>query len=313
MELLFSEIDNLTLAVEDTFGLFKNGVKPPWKLLTDTINKHDMLSEKFKKKKQQTDKLLQNAKLDQLKQKIDNMQEKLKKENEEANINILNTDKLQNSSNSLADEIQKLNKKLINIIETLDDSGPKPINLKNSLKKAKEILKQINAISKRFNKQKDQEAFEYCKNVTHKVNDIYKPPSDIPKQLLEDLNNKLDELLNITANVEKFINKAEKKNIDNADRIVKFKEKIEKLKNNTQRVENSVKEIMSKINATDDLLQQLEVVYNDLKNITNFIEHKQLENRVRRQMEETPKINELFSKAVDHVRELEKKINSYQR
>ncbi|KAJ8929530.1 hypothetical protein NQ314_017788 [Rhamnusium bicolor] len=51
-KLLFAEIDNLTLAVEDTFNLFENGLSPPWKTLTDIMNKHHMLSDKFDKKKE---------------------------------------------------------------------------------------------------------------------------------------------------------------------------------------------------------------------------------------------------------------------
>lgn len=313
VDLLFSEIDNLTLAVEDTFNLFKNGLKPPRKLLTATIDKHDMLSEKFKNKKKQTDNLLEKAKLDQLEKKVKDMREKLKKENDKAKENIINSEKLQNSSNSLVDEIDKVKKKLIDIVETLESFATKPVSIKNALKRARDILKQINMISKKFNKQEDQQALDYCTNITQKVNDIYKPPLNVPKQLLEDLENKLDALTDITASAEKAVNKAEKKNLENTERIGKFEEKIEKLRNNSRYVESSVKEIMSKINATDDLLQQLEIVYNDLKNLTKLMEHKQLENRIRRQMEETPKIKELFSKAMEHVRELENKITSYQR
>ncbi|KAJ8920580.1 hypothetical protein NQ315_004719 [Exocentrus adspersus] len=310
-KLLFTEIDKLENAVEDTFGLFENGVAPPWKVLTTTIEKHDMLTDKFKNKRDKIENLLDKAKIEQLEKKINKIQKKMKKQHKLANQNVLDTDKLRNSSNSVVEKITELNNKLINIIQSLQTPEAKPVNVKTALERAKDILKGIERISKKFNEQEDEEAFKFYTKVTQKINDLYTPSQNIPTQLLNDLKNKLQDLINLTRYVEDISNKAEAKNLENEARITELKEKIETIRKGKEDVEDSVKNIIAKINATNELVHQLEVVYEDLKRISDLSEIKELEHRIRRQMEEKPEMEELLSQVVDHVEELKTKINSY--
>ncbi|KAJ8929529.1 hypothetical protein NQ314_017787 [Rhamnusium bicolor] len=156
------------------------------------------------------------------------MEDKLKKENEIADQNIFITNTLHDSSNELAEDVAKLSKQLKTIIQNLENFGTMHINLKDALKRAREILRQTKEISNRFKENEDLETFYHCSNITQKVNSIYKPPLNIPKQILKDLQSKLNDIINITAAVENICDLAEEKNLKNAEKIVRIKEKIEK-------------------------------------------------------------------------------------
>lgn len=53
------------------------------------------------------------------------------------------------------------------------------------------------------------------------------------------------------------------------------------------------------------------MVYQDLVAISNFKEYDELDNRIKRQMEDIPEVQTLYDKAVDHVQELERKVEEY--
>ncbi|KAJ8967333.1 hypothetical protein NQ317_007978, partial [Molorchus minor] len=294
-QLLFSEIDNLTIAVKETFDLFKDGISPPWKTLTDLMKKHDLLSDKFQKKIKDAEYLLKNSDIDQCEAKVDEMKDRLKKENEIADKNMRDSKWLQKSSKTLLKDLDRLGKKLKKIIEALESFGAKNINLKDALQRSREILEQLKELTEKFNENEDQETFNYCSNITERVNSIYKPSGKIPSELLEDLKNKLNDIIKITESVEDICEK-----------------KIERIKHGDKELEMNIKDIFSKINATNDLLHQLEIVYEDLKNISNLEESRELENRIKRQMEKTDEIDELYLKALDHAQKLQNKIEKYE-
>ncbi|XP_018564888.1 laminin subunit alpha-1-like [Anoplophora glabripennis] len=309
--LLFSEIDSLVLDVEDTFNLIKDGVNPPWKILTTTMDKHHKLSEKFYEKKNRSEGILKHSKIDQCEKNIDKIQRKMKKGNKIVRKNIINIENVYNSSYVLVGEIKRSNKELMKTIEDLKSFGTKEVSVKDALKRAKEILKHVETTSKRLNSEEDREVFGFCSNMTQKVINIFKPPPDIPKPQLKHLKDTFHDFVNITVSVENMCNIAEEMNFQNVKRTVKLKEKIEKLKSNSQDLEVNMGNIIDDINATNHLLPTLEVVYGNLKNLSNFTEYTQLEGMTKRQMEENPQIEELFLTAMDHVQKLEYTIDSY--
>lgn len=293
--------------------MIKDGINPPWKVLTTTMDKHHKLLERFNKKRDQAEHLVQHSKIDQREKKIKQIQKRVSEGNEVITKNIDNTENVYNSSNILIKEIEKSNRELMKTIKNLENFGTKHISVGDALKRAKEILKHVQMTSKRIDEQKDNKVFGFCSNTAQKVIHIYKPTPEIPKLLLGDLKYKLDDLANTTMSVENTCNIAEEMNLSNARRVVKIKEKIEKLKNSNQVLKTNVKDTTVKINETNNLLPALELIYGNLRKMFNFIEHTQLEGIVKQQMEENPQIEELSVRAMDHVQELEYHIDSYKR
>lgn len=277
------------------------------------MEKYQKLSERFKNKKGRAEDIVQHSKINHCEQKISQLQKKVMKGNEVVTEDIRHIEDVYNSSVAVIHEIEKSNVELTKTIKNLENFGTKHVSIREALKGAKEILKHVETTSKSFTKQKDNEIYGFCSNVSQKVIDMYKPPPSIPKLMLQDLKDKIDDIVNTTTSVGDTCDMAEEMNLSNARKAVKIKEKIEKLKNSNQVHVANVEETMIKINATNELLPALVAVFGNLKNIFNFTEHPQLESIVRQQMKENPQIEELSVRAMDHVQELEYQIESYKR
>ncbi|KAJ8920571.1 hypothetical protein NQ315_004710, partial [Exocentrus adspersus] len=260
--LLFAEIDDLVLVIEDTFDLFKDGLNPPWKVLSNTIARYQVLSAKFLKKQEQSEHLLQHSKIEQCEKKVNKMLNKIKKSNETVSKNIFNTDKIHNFANVLLNKTEDLNQNLIDLIENLESFGAKHVNLKHALKEAKEVLKHIQKISRIFDKHEEDKILNFCTKVSHK-------------------------------------------------RAAKLKEQVEKIKSINQNLEDNLSDIVTKTNVTQASIPVLEEIYGKLQNMSAFTEYSELEQWVRQQTEENIDIEDVSLKAVDHVQELETKIDSY--
>lgn len=310
--LLFSEIDKLVFDVEDTFNLIKDGINPPWKVLTITMDKHHKLLEKFNKINNRSESITKHSRIDQCEKGINNIKKKLKIGKEIATKNVFNIENLHNLSYVLVNEIEKSNNELIKTIESLQNFGTKEVSLKDALKRARGILKHVETTSKRLNVQ-DREVFGFCWNITEQVINIFKPPPDIPKERLKHLNDALNDFINITVVVENTCSLAEDMNLRNAKSAVQLKEKVEKLKSSNQNLEVDMENIIDDIKAANALLPTLEVVFGNLKTTSSFTEYSQLGDLTKRQMKENPQIEELSLAALDHVQKLEYTINLYKK
>ncbi|CAH1185884.1 unnamed protein product [Phyllotreta striolata] len=309
--LLFGEIDNMREGIDSIYDMFKSGVGPPWKKLTDDLEKHGMLSEKYKKKQGQYERLLGENEIEKLERKIDDMEEEVRGNNDLLEEIINDADKLNDNSTKLLGETDNLGKKLIDLIGSLENFGTKHVNLKEALAKARDVLKRIQKASKTVNNLNRTDIIDYCTAINEKVDLIYGKPPTMPTSRIEDLKKKLDKLFDLVTFVENVIKLADNTNIKNSRRLESVKEKIEILKSKNKHLNTSFSAIISKLNATEDVLESLEKVYGDLLNISNFKEYEQLETRIKRQMVEIPEVQSLYDRAIGHVEELERKVEAY--
>lgn len=309
--ILFKEIDSMKLDIENIYEMFRNGVGPPWRKLTENLNKHNMLSEKYKSKQKQYDDVLKGNQIDQLEFKVEELEDKIINNNELLEDNINNADKLTDNSTRLLKETDDLSKKLVSIIQSLENFGTKHVNLKEALSRARQILKQIQNSSKLINNLNNKDIFEYCSSINRKVDVLYGHPPKTPPININEIKRKINNLFDLTNTIEKIVALADAKNTENSQRLESVKEKIEILKSKNKQFNTSFGSILDKINKTEDVLESLEMVYQDLVAISNFKEYDELDNRIKRQMEDIPEVQTLYDKAVDHVQELERKVEEY--
>ncbi|XP_074042938.1 laminin subunit alpha-2 isoform X2 [Leptinotarsa decemlineata] len=307
---LLDLVDILKKDVENVFELFKNGTGPPWKNLTETIDKLDGLSEKHYDRLERFDTLLEKANLTGYRAKITQMEKKLNRNNIEANNNLHESEKLLENSTRLLEETEDLGEQLVSIIEVLGSSGTKQMSLEEALDRARGILEKIEEASKKFINYSN-DTLSFCSKVAQKVAALYTGPSNIPKNKLEGLKKKLEDLSDVISFVENLAKLAEAKNNENAKGIERLKGKIETLNTENENHEVAVGGIIKKSDAITDMLDKLSEVYADLETVSDFEEFKEVENRVKRQMKEIPQIQQIYSKAVQHVKELEAKVNEY--
>uniref|UniRef100_A0A6P7G0Y5 Laminin subunit alpha-1-like isoform X1 n=2 Tax=Diabrotica virgifera virgifera TaxID=50390 RepID=A0A6P7G0Y5_DIAVI len=308
---LFDEIDNMKVDIENVYEMFKDGIGPPWRNLTDRLNRHNMLSEKYNKKDVEFKNLLQSNDITKYEVTINELEKKMIKNNEILEDNINNIDKLTDGSTKLLKETGEASKKLISIIDSLDSFGTKQVSLKDALTRARKILKEIQQRSKTIEKLNDKKIFQYCTSINLKVDEIYGKVPKTPPKNIEDLKNKLNALFDQLSYTDNLAKKADNKNTLNAQRLESVKEKFEIMKGKNKQLTNTFNDIVNKLNATEDVLESLETVYTDLINISKFAEYEDLDNRVKRQMEEIPEAQNLYDKAVEHVQELETKVEDY--
>ncbi|XP_056646625.1 laminin subunit alpha-2 [Diorhabda sublineata] len=309
--LLFDEIDKMRADVQNVYDMFKNGIGPPWKKLADYLNEHDMLSEKYKNKRDQFDNILKANNIVEYQAKVNDLKERTIKDNEVLEENIKNVDKLNEKSTELVNEANELSKKLINIIDSLKSFGNKHVSLSEALSKAREILKNIQQTSNRIDELNDQKIFYYCANINKKVDEIYGNPPKVPPNNIEDIKNILNALFDLLSYIDNLAKLADAKNTDNSRRLESVKEKFERIKSKNKEITTSFNDIVKKLNGTEDVLEALEIVYKDLVEISDFKEYDELDDKVEKQTQEIPEAQELFDKAVEHVQDLEKKVEEY--
>lgn len=308
---LFNEIDKLTLAVDDTFKLFDNGIAPPWTKLADNLSKHKILSEKFKNQQEKIVILLSNATIDHIEAEMTEMDEHLAISEQNAEQNVLNIDRTLDKSKKMIEEAENLEEKLIDTITKLNVFATKHVNLNEALDDAHEILNNIYALSDKMDGRNNKNVLYKCSNISQQVELIYRPSMPVPGDILE-LTRRLDNITNITNFIANRSILAEELNLRNSQRIVKLKANIEKLKDRKQYLNSTIGNTVTKLQSVSDLLDTMELIYKDMLAIKEFGDMKKLRNRIRRNEEASQTIEALYEQALIHVQDLETKISSYQ-
>nr|XP_023028946.1 laminin subunit alpha-2-like [Leptinotarsa decemlineata] len=307
---LFDVIDLLKHDIEGLFEIFKNGIGPPWKKLTENVEKLKKFSARYYQKKEKLDLLTENADKEDNEAKVTKIKEKLSKNSILAEENLGKTDKIYEKSGRLLEESMELSGKLITLIQSLESFGTKHVNLKEALKRARYTLKEIEGVSKQFTTYQD-EALSFCAKVSKTVDNLYKLPPELPEKQLVDLKGRIQDLIDIGTHVENISKIADIKNLENSKGLEKVKEKVEILKSKNKNIEIALGNIMKNNVAIGEAKDNLHIVYGELGKIQDFVEFKEIEDRVKKQMKDIPEIGLLHSRAIEHVQRLDEKINKY--
>ncbi|VEN49015.1 unnamed protein product [Callosobruchus maculatus] len=312
-QLLFDDIDALTRAINDAFGLFKDGLAPPWKVLETHIGKHDELAEKMEKLRSDAQRIIDDAKMDELEGTVRSFEGRLNEAKRLADSNIDKTGAVIYKAKEVKGAAEVLKDRLLEVIEALNEFGENDVDVNDALNKALKMRDQIQNIASKFNSTRDEEVYQYCSAVSGRVASTFKVIQDVtlPNDLLKSTNKKLNDLINITAFIDARVKETEEKNLENDIRLGKVREKIEKLKSKNADLDSSLKDILEKENATNGTIEQLKVVCDDLRAFKEIPEMKELDEKVKRQKELQNDIEELHLQALDHVEELEQKIDKY--
>lgn len=312
-QMLFNEIDQLENTLEKTSDLFDNYTTSSWTLLSDNLETYNKLHKKFVNIKGKADSLLNNPNILNLNASIESLQKKARAAVEVAKSNILQSDKLYSQSNDHIIQSKSINRNLTKLITDINNFGNANISLEEALRKAEHTQNEIRHISSVIASLQDNRVYNLCSRIKQQINEIYTYNADIPYDSLDEIENALDDFRALNKHIESNIELAEFLNRNNSVRITELRNKIKQLSNKKQVATDEVENILEKIGVTNDLLNQLEIVYSDLLKISKSEQLNELDKRIKRQMIKPPEVEELFLKSLEHVQELENKVKNYSR
>lgn len=275
------------------------------------IEKYENLHKKYINDKSKAEEFLKNPLISNLDTRIGNLKKKTQTANEDADNSLLKTDNLYDKTSDFIIDTKNINNDLTKLINDIISFGRANISLEDALGKAEETQKEIRRISNTITSLQDRRVYDMCTRIKEKIDKVYSYSPEVPFQNLERIENTLENLEDINSRIEADIDRAGLLNKNNSERIITLKEKIAYLNEKNDLATNEVENVLEKIKATNDVMDQLEVVYRDLLEISKSEDLNELENRIKRQMVKTPEMDEIFLKSLEHVQDLENKVKNY--
>lgn len=310
---LFDEIDKLSVTLKTTSILFDNYTTSSWNLLVNNIENYDKLNNKFVNVTKNVNNLIEKANKLDLDTRTREFQQKTAQSNKIAEADVQKTDNLYDKTNEFIRESKNLSQYLNSLINDINKFGNEKISIEEATMKAENILNKIKYTSNSIHSLQNNTVYNLCSRIKEEIKNIYVSSPNISYKNLDDIQYRLEDLMDINAHIEEDVNRANFLNENNSKRIQGLKTKIQQLKLKSDTVQNDVDEVLKKIEATNEILDQLEIVYESLLNISKTGEINILEKRIRRELVQSPEIEDMFLKSIEHVQELENKVNSYSR
>lgn len=310
---MFNEIDQLSNTLATTSILFGNYSTSSSSLLNENINDYKRLHKKYQSIEKKVGDLLKKPNIFNLDKKIQNIQGKISSSNGMAEENILKSDKLYDKSGHVISDSKNINRELTKLINDINNFGNANISLEEALNKAEESQREIRYLSDAMTRLQDNRVYNLCSQIQKQINSIYAYSPSIPNKNLEDIENMVEDLMNINVIIETDLERADFLNRNNSERIKELKGKIQFLNDKNELSNSEVEDVLEKIRATNEVLEQLETVYEHLVKISKSDEINILEKKFKREMVKLPEIEEIFLKSIEHVQELENRIKNYSR
>lgn len=292
--------------------MFNNYSTSSWTLLEYNMKDYNKLRKKYQLAEEKVKRLLKKPNLFNLGDQIKEIQKLTREANAIAEENILKTDNLFDKSNDIIIKSKTMNKDLTNLINDIKGFGNANISLDQALTEAEKTQKEIIIISDAINFLQDSKVLNMCSRIRERINAIYRYPQHIPSKKIQYLENMLEDIMDINAHIEADLEQSDFQIRNNSNRLKELKDKIHYLKDKHGQATNEVEYIVKKIQITNEILDQLEMVYENLMKISRNEELNGLENRLKRNTG-TPEIEEMFLKSIEHVQELENKVKNYSR
>ncbi|XP_030761277.1 laminin subunit alpha-1-like [Sitophilus oryzae] len=313
-QLLFHDIDQLNEDLDFAWKLFEGGLAPPWKILNDMKMRYQNLSHHFLTKQNRAKELSnKNGTLIALENKLFNMDRRVKNLDNLAEINHNEVEKYITSLQTINDDLENLKNRLESIIVSLENFDKRHLNVEKSLKKAQRILESIKkllSVVENYEKN-DNKVYRYCDEIDRKINEEYfKEPAQLPHNQLNEFVKKLNEIEQITQEINNKIDTTQIKNDNNSDRLYRLRKLIETLNSLLQNHDNNIKDIEDKLDLIEKSYQKAEDLYEQMKNL-NLSDFNKLKQELEQYEEERDTLEDLLLNANKHAEEIDRTINWY--
>lgn len=293
--------------------MFKNYTNSSWNLLANNIKKFEKLNEEYLFINKEIIEMLENQKILNLETKIRNMQEKINEGNKIAEENIIKTDNFLYKINNININGRSVQRILSNLMNDINSFGKTNVSVEYALKRAEQSNKEIEYLSKALDFHQDRKVLDFCSDTINEVNSIYKYSQNIPNEKVQYLEKILEYIMNVDKHIEADIERVNFLNKKNSEGLKDLKNKIHYLKNKTEEGANEADHILSKIQVTNEILKQLQQVYENLARIVKNEKTVNLEERIKNHMLSSPEVETMFLGSIKHVQELENKVRNYSR
>lgn len=311
-QILFSEIDQLSNTLTTTSAI-DNYTTSSLNLLANNIENVEKLNKKYHFIRREIEVLLENSKILNLDSKIQDILEKTRVANKIAEENMLKTDDLFDKVNNIIIKGTDRKKILSSLLNDINSFAMKNISVEYALQEAEHTNREIGYVSKAINFHPDRKVLDFCSDIRNKISRIYEYSKNIPNDKVQYLEKIVNDIMNIDAHIEADLEKVNLLNKKNSEELKGLKAKIDYLNNKTKKETDEVALILSKIQVTNEILNQLQQVYQNLANIAKNEEIITFEKRIKNHILSLPEIEVTFLKSIEHVQELENKVNNYRR
>jgi chromosome segregation ATPase len=306
-QILFNTLDGLSKGLNETLGIFENGLGPPWTLLNSTLNRYGLLMLRFKNLEIAKN-LLQNINVPKIENKLEQIKEKVLEQNRMLTLQKDFADRVQEESIMLSENIQDLDNRSNIIINNVNKFGQSHIDIREALQEAEELLKDIYSISKGIpSSDRYEDIYNKCDQLFKGINDTYNVDLNSKKIMakLDELKSKLADLDIILRRISMINEFVKNKNKQNANGIVDLNTTINEINNKNLIINDDVGDLLKKINVTDDLLREMKKIYKhlsqlDVEKATNDIDK-----------DDVAQVYDTLSVVREHVKKLQNKIKNY--
>lgn len=311
-QMLFDEIAKMSESLKNSSVLFENYSTLPWTLLENKIVTYEKLNDKFVATKRNVEEVLKNPKIFNLGGKVEEIRDKTSEANKMAENNFGITEKLSDKSNDVIMQSEDIQRDLIKLLKDINEFGNSNVSVEDALKKALKTHHEIQDISNAIMSLEDSKIYKLCSDIKERIKTVYTNPSGIPYKRLEDIEKMLEDIMDTNTHIETDLDLANYINIKNSQNIDQLKKYINNLNEKKHSLTNNVKTILKKIDVINDVMDQLETVYQDLLDISRSGELNDLTGRIRRQISKVD-VQEKLAKSIEHVQELENKVSEYKK
>ncbi|XP_060517066.1 laminin subunit alpha-1 [Cylas formicarius] len=312
-QLLFSDIDRLTAAIEDAYDLFKDGLHPPWKILDGLIKRNKQLSKTFNYKINKAEQILTLSNVSADEETLKRLLGRTESLNADVMTYTDTSNHLKNDSDDLVMHIKSFQKRIRDVVATLENFGKQQVDLKGALKKANKILGAINENLYVVDVQEEHHlhTYTYCNKVGEEVDRIYQITPPLPFELFSEFNKKLNDIEAITRKVAEDSDLVSLRNDQSFVIMTNLKRKIEHLTGLKENNEMNIEEIEVSMNAIADVISKIERNCEDMASI-EFDDLAEMQTKLDTARDESDDLEELFLRAAEHVEELENTVRNYQ-
>ncbi|XP_044266539.1 laminin subunit alpha-1 isoform X2 [Tribolium madens] len=305
-QILFHTIDELSNSLNDTLDSLKDGIGPPWTRLKEISDRHKTYSYQFDNL-ETARKIINDANIPEMEKRVEKIIRNLPKRNEILSEQTKIINDMSQESKKLSKTVQELDDRVNTLIENINGFGKSQVDVNEALREAKEILDEITDIANEAPIFQYEEIFKKCQKLFDNVNQIYGNDintAEVEKKL-NDLRHRLTKLKKLLDHTERTNRHAKNKNDQNRKRIRALKDTVDRINDHNFIINKDIENVLKKINATNDLLIDMEAIYQilsktDIENAT-----KDLEN------DDIDQLYDTLSSVRDHVKQLQDKVKFY--
>ncbi|KAK9872275.1 hypothetical protein WA026_017079 [Henosepilachna vigintioctopunctata] len=283
-QILFNVIDGLSDQLNNTIISFEDGIQGPWKYLDAIEDRYDLLKERFTKTTNNMQTISDSFEsLRKYEDKANNLYSALKKKSNQLSNSVERIKNLSNGADKLNSDIGLFRGRLNKFIADINRFGISHLNLKNSLEKAKQLLKNMDSKAKTMKRVEDYfMLFHKCDEIFKSVQNIYKSndldTSDITKYV-NDLKMRFEDLKNLSNFVRKEAKQIKLKNKENFIKYHDINKTISVLKNRYKMIMDNMEYSKKKLNKASELIEGItkfldEIVDSDLDSYFKILEDR---------------------------------------